>query len=66
MFKFVFKLITGELYLRLNSYKFSEGPLLISLYNVDNDYIKEAANYINKNNLVNVIALKLLDSNKDG
>ncbi|MCJ1467578.1 hypothetical protein MMC07_006203 [Pseudocyphellaria aurata] len=56
----------GELHLRLDPYEFGEGPSPVSLCDIDNDCIKEAADYVNKNNLVNVIALELLDSEKDG
>lgn len=65
MFKFVFEFVIGELYLHLNPYKFGKGPSPVSLYNIDNDYIKEAADYINRNNLVNAIVLKLLDFARD-
>ncbi|KAE9987006.1 hypothetical protein EG328_004138 [Venturia inaequalis] len=65
VFKYVFELVTGELHLRLDPYEFGEGPSPVSLCDVDNDCIKEAADYVNENNLVNAIALELLDSAKD-
>jgi len=65
VFKYVFELVTGELHLRLDPYEFGEGPSPVSLCDVDNNCIKEAADYVNENNLVNAIALELLDSAKD-
>jgi hypothetical protein len=65
VFKFVFDFVAGELRLRLDPYEFSEGPSPISVCDVDNNCLEEAADYIIENNLVNVIALQFLDSVKD-
>ncbi|KAF2254155.1 hypothetical protein BU26DRAFT_416336, partial [Trematosphaeria pertusa] len=64
--KFVLEFVAEELRLYLNSYEFSNSLLPVSLYNVDNNnYIKKVADYITRNNLVNIITLKFLDLVKD-
>jgi hypothetical protein len=66
VFKFVFEFVAGELRLRLDPYEFREDPSPISVCDVDdNNCIEEVADYITRNNLVDVIALKFLDSVKD-
>lgn len=66
VFKFVFEFVTGELHLRLGPYEFGEVPLPVSLCDVDkNNPIEGVADYITRNNLVDVIALEFLDSVKD-
>lgn len=64
--KFILESVAGELRLHLDPYEFGEGPSPVSLCDVnDNSCIKEVADYITKNNLVDAIALEFLDSVKD-
>lgn len=65
VFKFVFEFSAGQLSLRLDPYEFGEGPSPVSICDVDNSCMEEVANYITKNNLVDVIALQFLDPDKD-
>ncbi|KAF2105236.1 hypothetical protein BDV96DRAFT_617892 [Lophiotrema nucula] len=64
--KFVLESVTGELRLHLDPYEFGDGPSPVSPCDVDdNNCIKEVADYITRNNLVDVIALEFLHSVKD-
>lgn len=58
IFKFIFKLNFKSLSFYLDLYKFGEGLLLVSIYNLNNNnYMEEVTNYSIKNNLVNIIIL---------
>jgi hypothetical protein len=64
VFKFVFEPVTGKLH--LDPYEFGEGPSPVSPCDVDgNNCIKEAADYVIRNNLLDVIALEVLDPVED-
>ncbi|KAE9964643.1 hypothetical protein EG328_004444 [Venturia inaequalis] len=66
VFKFVSVFSAGELFLRLDPYEFAEGPSPVSIYDVDNSScMEEVGEYITKNNLADVIALKFLDPDED-
>lgn len=65
--RLVIESTAGELRLHLDPYEFGHGPSPVSLFDIDNNScIKEVADYIIRNNLVNMVALEVLDTVKDG
>jgi hypothetical protein len=44
-----------------DAYKLGEGPSSISIGDLDSGCLEDAAEYINKNNLANIVAVEILD-----